>query len=643
MLSMHTPHFSHPWHLRSLLPLVALLQALTAIAADRPNILWITAEDLSPNIGCYGDTFARTPNLDAFARGAVRYTRAFAAAPVCSPSRATLVTGVYSNSLGNPHLRCQMTLPPEFKGYPVYLRDAGYYTSNNAKTDYNLRDEARFVRAWWDRSDAMAHWRQRAPGQPFMAVFNITDTHQSWDSAWPEEEFERVIGSQIARNERADPIRAPIPPFYPDIPSSHKAMARYYDCITVMDRKVGAILKELETDGLAEDTIVFFYSDHGMGMPRGKRLLHDSGMQVPLMIRFPKKWAHLAPADPMQTVDRLVDFADFAPTLLSLAGAPIPTHFQGTAFLGAAAGKPRRYVFGSRDRVDEAIDTARSARDARWLYIRNYRPHLSWAPPESYSDMSPFRVELLRLARAGELGTGPTAWLAPTRPREELYDTVADPHQLRNLAAEEAHSGTLGRMRGVLRDWLVEIRDAAFLAEEEVLVRAGSLSPFEMARRPGAYPFERILEAAQRVGDPSAVPQQRSELADKDSAVRYWAAVGFAANAEGAKQARADLEHALQDRAPAVRIEAAGALVGTMSHPDAVQLLGREVQSADINVALHAARTLELLGSPAKRLAPQLHERLVLARTREKKSIHERYLAMSLGSLLAQLDELNAR
>ncbi|MSU51415.1 MAG: sulfatase [Opitutus sp.] len=623
---------------RRLAVFVLAVAGMSAFAADQPNILWITAEDLSPNLGCYGDTFARTPHLDAFAREAVRYTRAFSVAPVCAPSRVTLVTGVYANSLGNPHLRCEMTLPADFKGYPVYLREAGYFTTNNVKTDYNLRNEAEIVRAWWNRSDAQAHWRQRAPGQPFMAVFNLMETHQSRLSVWPEEQFEREIASRIPAGERADPARVPVPPFYPDNAAARKAMARYYDCITVMDRKVGAILRELEADGLAEDTIVFYYGDHGMGMPRGKRLLHDSGLRVPLLIRVPRKWRHVAAGQPRTTNDRLVNFVDFAPTLLSLAGAPIPAHYQGTAFLGAAAGAVRRYVHGARDRVDEVFDTARSVRDERWLYIRNYRPHLSWAPPESYSDASSFRRELLALARAGRLGTGPTAWLAPTRPREELYDTIADPYQLRNLAAETAKVATLGRLRAALRAWLVEIRDVAFLTEDDVAVRAGTQSPFEMARRPGAYPFERVLAAAELVGDPAAVAQQRAWLSDPDTAVRTWAAVGLTANAAGAKQARADLERALADRAPAVRIEAARALLNAMEHPAALARLGQEMKAENLDTVLQAARALELLGDPAKPLLPQLRARHALAVTREADSFREFYLRMSLGSWLARYD-----
>lgn len=619
--------------------LFVLLVAMADIrAADRPNLLWITAEDLSPRLGCFGDTFARTPNLDAFAKQAVRYTRAFSAAPVCAPSRVTLVTGVWANSLGNPHLRCEMTLPDGFEGYPVYLRNGGYFTTNNVKTDYNLRDEAAIVRRWWNRSNAQAHWRQRAPGQPFMAVFNLMETHQSRLSVWPESQFEREIGSQLAATERANPAKVPVPSFYPDLPATRKAMARLYDCITVMDRRVGELLRQLEDDGLAEDTIVFYYADHGTGMPRSKRLLYDSGTHVPLMIRFPKKWAHLAPAAPGASVDRLVTFVDFAPTLLSLAGLPIPAHFQGTAFAGEAAGAPRQYVFATRDRVDEAYDTARSARDERWLYIRNYRPHLSWAPPEGYSNGSPFRRELVALARAGKLGTGPTAWLAPTRAREELYDTVADPDQLRNLATDAAYSTTLHRLRSALRDWLGEIRDAAFLPEEQSFARAQGQAPYTLARTAGAYPFERILATAEWVGDNAAVAHQRKALRDSDPTVRYWATVGFAANVAGAGVARVDLEQALRDESPSVRVEAAGALLGIADHPAALELLSGALRGNDLNVALHAARTLQYAGDRARPVLPQIRERLTLARTRQDSSPPDLYLVFSLEALTEALD-----
>jgi uncharacterized sulfatase len=303
-------------------------------------------------------------------------------------------------------------------------------------------------------------------------------------------------------------------------------------------------------------------------------------------------------------------------------------------FLGTAAREPRRFVYGARDRVDEVYDTARSVRDERWLYIRNYRPHLSWAPPEAYSDQSDFRRELLAQANAGKLGTGTTAWLAPTRAREELYDTKADPHQLVNLAANSEHAETLNQMRGALRAWLLEIRDTAFMMEDDSHARSGAGSPYEAARRENVYPFERVLAAAEAVGDRAAVAQQRAWLRDEDPAVRYWAALGFAANREGARQARAELGKAMTDSSPAVRIESAGALLGATGDSAARTVLLRELRRDDANVALQAARTLELLGDAAPDALETIRARHATGVSRENQSQLERYIGFSLGALL---------
>ena len=369
-----------------------------AVAGERPNILWITTEDMSPNLGCYGDPNARTPNIDALAKRSVRYTHAFASAPVCSPARSCLITGMYATSLGTQRLRSQFPIPKEVRGFSAYLRDTGYYCSNNVKTDYNIRDEAAFIKDAWDESSVTAHWKNRKTNQPFFAVFNSTTTHQTRTGVWPHEQFEKEVASKLTTEERHDPAKLTLPPYYPDTPLARKAWARYHDCITAMDKEVGALLNELETAGAAQNTIVFFFSDHGMGMPRGKRTLQDSGMQVPLLIYFPEKWKHLAPAQAGVTTDRLVSFVDFAPTVLSLLGIEAPNYMQGSAFLGAAAAKAREYTFGARDRVDEAFDVARSARGSRWLYIRNYMPHLSWMQPEGFSDNLDFRREFKLLA-----------------------------------------------------------------------------------------------------------------------------------------------------------------------------------------------------------------------------------------------------
>jgi N-sulfoglucosamine sulfohydrolase len=608
-------------------------------AADRPNILWITTEDMSPTLGCYGDAFARTPALDAFAKESIRFTHAFATAPVCSPSRSCLITGMYATSLGTQRLRCQEAIPPDFKGFPQYLRNAGYFTSNNVKTDYNLANEAAFIRETWNESSAQAHWRQRQPGQPFFSVFNLMITHQSRTSAWTWEDFEKEIQPHLSANERSDPAKVPLPPYYPDTPTSRRTMSRFYDCVAAMDKLVAGILQQLADDGLAEDTIVFFYSDHGSGLPRHKRLLHDSGMRVPLMIRFPKKWQHLAPARPGEITTRLVSFVDFAPTVLGLAGLAVPPHMEGTAFLGPNAGKPRTHVFGARDRVDEAFDVARSVRDQRWLYIRNYLPHLSWHQPEWFSDQSDMRREITSLATEGRLNAAQLTYAAPTRPREELYDTQRDPHQIHNLAADPKYAAQLSRMRKLQRDWTLQTRDLGFLPEAEQSIRSQGRTPCELARDNEAYPLERILAAAELVGDPKALEQQIKLLSDSESAVRYWAAVGLRAQGEAGKSATGALEAALKDTSASVRIEAAGALaVLSDSHQTALKVLGQELNGRDWHSAVHAARTLQLLGEKARPALPMMKTRLAEVGPLAKQNDQAMFIQFALDAAVKRLE-----
>ena len=294
-----------------------------------------------------------------------------------------------------------------------------------------------------------------------------------------------------------------------------------------MDREVDEFLRQLDADGLADDTIVFFYGDHGMGMPRGKRLLHDSGMHVPLIVRIPDKWRHLAPCGSRGDERPSRELRGFRTSVLSLCGVEIPVHMQGSAFLGPAAVEPRRFVYGARDRVDEVFDLSRSVRDGRWLYIRNFMPHLSWMPPERYSDASTFRQEMKRLAAAGRLNADQLTYASPRRALEELYDTAADPHQVHNLAASGEHRDTLETMRAELRKWLMETCDAGFLTEPQMWQRLGDeLTPFELARDEKRYPLARLLDAANLVGREDAGEEQVKLLSDTDDGVRYWAAVG---------------------------------------------------------------------------------------------------------------------
>jgi len=523
-------------------------------AASRPNILWITCEDLSPHLGCYGDRFAHTPNLDRLARQGVRYTNAFAAASVCTPARSTLISGVYASSLGTQHLRAPQPLPPEVKPFTIYLRQAGYYCSNNVKEDYNYQSRIRFSQEQVDK-----------------------------------------LAASVGVTIRHDPAQVPLPPYYADTPTVRRDVARLYDLVTIMDAQVGQLLAQLEEDGLAEETIVFFYSDHGDGMPRHKRWIFTSGTRVPLLIRFPAKYRHLAPGPPGSSCDRLVSFVDFGPTVLSLAGVPIPEVMQGRAFLGAQAAEPREYVFAIRDRVDEVYETSRAVFDGRWQYIRNFTPHRPRMQFSTFSEITPTRQQLRRLAAEGKLSGG-SAWLmAESKPAEELYDTRSDPHQMRNLAERPEYREQLERLRRVLYDWMLRTRDTGLLPEADMHRRSLPDCPYTMARDPQRYPLEQILEVADLVGRGLSCRLRLLEAMESgDPAIRFWGATGLLALGPQHldEQSRACLERALGDQSPSVQIVAAEALCRCGQCGKSLAVLVELLDHDDPRVRLAAASTL---------------------------------------------------
>ncbi|MFH1266485.1 MAG: sulfatase-like hydrolase/transferase [Planctomycetota bacterium] len=605
----------------------------TAAAAERPSILWITAEDISPHLGCYGDSYADTPNLDRLARESVCYTHAFAPASVCTPARSTLITGVMASSLGTQHLRGPVPLPPEVRPFTALLRQAGYYCTNNVKEDYNFPKPD----GTWDESSKQAHWRSRKPGQPFFAVFNFMTTHQSRIRFSPPE-FDALARASGARP-RHDPAQAPLPPYYPDTPVVRRDVARLYDLITIMDSQAGTLLRQLDADGLADDTIVFFYSDHGDGMPRHKRWIYDSGTRVPLIIHFPKKYRHLAPTPPGGTCDRMVSFVDFAPTVLSLLGLEIPEAMQGTAFLGPAAGKPREYVVAIRDRVDEVYDVARTVRDHRYRYIRNFMPHKPRMQYSTFSEQTQTRQELRRLSASGQLA-GPAADLmSPSRPAEELYDTEADPYEVRNLVDSPEHQAVLKRLRDELRAWILTTRDTAFLPEAQMHRRAGGCSPYTMARRVDAYPLESILATAELVG---RGPRHCAALVDRlgaaEASVRFWAATGLRVlDVRGDHQALESLERLLGDPEPSVRLAAAEALCAAGRPRAAVPVVAACLKDTDPRVRVHATITVMEMGEAARPLIADMKQTIAADSRPGEYLLFIRWgLAHALGGLGAE-------
>lgn len=595
----------------------------------KPNILWITCEDMSPVIGCYGDKFAVTPTLDRLARDGVRYTQVFAAACVCTPARSTLITGMYASSLGSQHLRGPINPPVHVRCYSEHLRKAGYYCTNNVKEDYNFKAPP----GSWDESSAKAHWRNRKSDQPFFAVFNIMHTHQG-QIRLPNAEFAKRT-ARLKPTDRHDPATIPLPPYYPDTPLVRKDMARFYDLVTAMDYEVADRLKEIEEAGVADNTIVFFYSDHGSGMPRHKRALYDSGLHVPMIVRFPEKYQQLSPAQPGGTTDRLVSFVDFGPTVLSLAGVNVPANMQGHAFLGPQDTKPRGYVFALRDRVDECFELSRAVRDRRWKYIRNFMPHRPYLQLSDYSEPAATVKELRRLNAEGKLVGHQKAYMQPTKPAEELYDLEKDPIELDNLAGSPEHQEVLARMRGVLRDWMLQTRDTALLPEAEMFRRAGGETIWSMAQREDAFPVAKILDAAELIGRDAPVSKRIASLEDPDAAVRYWGVVGLMAPGIDAQLAVAQLAKLLNDPAPDVRLAAAETLARLGREQEAISAVIAGLQDADTRVQLHAAAVLVAIGEKARPALPAMQAFL-----REKDPDEYRlYARWALGHVLRNLGE----
>jgi len=452
----------------------------------QPNILWVSTEDISPDLGCYGDSYAVTPNLDRLAAEAVRYSNAFTPAGVCAPVRSGIITGMYPTTIGTNNMRCRGVLlgspqgpPAQVRCFTEYLRAAGYYCTNRRKTDYQFDPPV----TAWDDCSRKGHWRNRAKGRPFFCVINITTTHES------------KIRSRYEQLNH-DPAKAKLPPYYPDTAIVRKDWARYYDIITTMDQQVGEILQQLEDDGLAEKTIVWFWSDHGRGLPRAKRWLYDSGLHVPLIVRVPEKFRKLAnPADPAvvkpgTVSDDLVSFIDFGPTVLSLAGVKVPAYMQGRPFLGTQKAPPRKYIFAARDRMDEAYDIIRAVRDKQFKYIRNFMPYVTYGQDIDYMNQMPTMKEMRRLNAAGKL-KGPEAfYFLPTKPIEELYDTTSDPHEIHNLAGDPKCRDVLRRMRRVLLRWMKETGDVGLIPEPD----------FDEMKRPGGQ-YQQTAEPVFVAGD----------------------------------------------------------------------------------------------------------------------------------------------
>ena len=554
-----------------------------------PNILWLVSEDNNPFLGCYGDKLARTPNIDALARRGLLYRHAFSAAPVCAPSRFAILTGVHPESCAPANqMRANAVLPPLLRTYPEYMREAGYYVTNNAKTDFNCDADPAKI---FDESGPKAHYRSRPAGKPFLAIVNHQSSHESCLFPQPQAPAEGAV----------KPADVRVPAYLPDTPEIRTDRARYYNAIAVMDGQIGARIRELEDAGLADDTIVFYCSDNGGALPRSKRYCYDDGLHCALVVAFPPKWAHLAPAPMGTEITAPVSFVDLAPTLLSLAGIPTPAHMQGTAFLGSHARSRGPYAFGMRNRMDERYDFVRAATDGRFHYIRNYTPHRVFQHG-AYEWQARGYQSWERESLAGRLNEAQARFFKGPRPFEELYDLRSDPDEVNNLAGAPAHADRLRAMRKALDDHMVAVNDNGFIPEG--MPPEGYLP----SRDRQAYPLSRLMELGARAAsrDRRHVPDFTSLLGDRDPIVRHWAAHGLLMLEAGAAPAREPLAAMMRGDAVAQnRVVAAEAVAAIVPSPEAVALLAAIVDATGPwPVRLQALNALTFVGEQARAALP---------------------------------------
>ena len=576
---------------------------------DRPNIVWLCCEDISPHFGCYGDQHAITPNVDQLATEGVLYSKAFTTAGVCAPCRSAVITGVYQTTLGTHHMRCTAKLPKVVESFPNYLRRSGYYCTNNSKTDYQFDNP----KDCWDKSSKKAHWKKRPDkSQPFFAVFNFGGCHESGIA---NESKYISVTKDLPDQHRQDAKTLTLPPYYPDTPIVREDWKRNYELITAADAWAANLIQELKDEGEYENTIIFFWSDHGIGLPRAKRWLYDSGTRIPLIVRIPEKFRQADQGKPGSVNDELISSLDLAPTALNLIGAEIPKHFQGRAFLGDGLSAPRDYVFGARDRMDERYDIIRAVRDKQYRYIRNYEPFKPYYQYMNTPEKGATMKELRRVHDAGNLPEAAALFMADQKPVEELYDLKSDPHEIHNLAADPSHKQVLDRMRARHLKWVVDTRDIGLIPESEIEIReqaAGGRYNILLNSDPGL--IQRIRDVSSlAIGGVEGGERLFAALDDKDSIVRYWAAIGIGNLSVGGLKSPLDsktttlkLKALTEDGSPCVRIASARALLKLSEAELALSVLKKELQGEHQWARLRATIVLDEAGEQARPLIPEL-------------------------------------
>ena len=566
-----------------------------AKAAQKPNILWITSEDNGVSwISCYGGKNTKTPAIDQLAQEGFRYLYCFDNAAVCAPTRSCWITGMYGISNGTQPMRSRNEIPHDkIPYYPDLLKKAGYHTSNPGKTDYNIggRDDY----AAWDlgkqggRKKRVAYcWQARKKGQPFFCVYNTTTSHES-----------KAHGA--ANQLKNDPKKMSLFSYHPDLPVIRKNYAKYADAVERMDGDVAKCIAALKKDGLYENTIIIYNSDHGGVMARSKRFLYSSGVHCPLIVRIPEKYKDLYPADkPGSTVERLVSFVDMPKTWLSLAGAEIPSSFQGRVFFGKGAEAEPKYHLGFRERADERLDHVRLMRDKRFAYHKNYMPYAPAGQHLAYLWKAPATPAWEKHHRAGKTDDVTGRFFRP-RVSEEFYDNESDFDNVKNLINEPRHQAKIAELKAALRKKQLELFDSGLLPEAMRMRRAAAngITIYEMVRNKALYPLEVYLDASDKAlaRDAKNLEGFVKAMSHQDEGIRWWAIVGLHLLEKDAASANSTLKRALKDDCHEVRMMAAWSLVKLGDSDDALACLEDLLFNATKNeMMLH--NILDWMGEP---------------------------------------------
>lgn len=543
-----------------LLTVSFLFLSSAAFGQQKPNILWVTIEDTSPQfIGCYGNKDVSTPVIDKLAEEGVRFANAFSTGTVCSPSRSTIITGVRTFKMGTGNHRSNYTIPEYIHGFPYYLQKQGYYVTNNSKTDYNVGNVQAFIKEAWNESSNKAGWWNRKSGQPFFAVFNFNDSHQSRTMTNTYEWYLENVWEKLPVADRISEDAFEMPPFYRDSPEMRKHFARVYNSIKLTDNEIRKLLDRLEKDNLRDSTIIFFYADHGEGEPRGKTNGINLGYRVPFVIWFPEMYKDLSPWGTGVITDELVDFEDLAPTLISLAGGKIPDYLKGRILMGKNRSKIASHLILSADRSDNGIDMVRSITDGKYMYSRNFMPYMPEVRYIRYMEISEIKQQM-RSDLAANLLNPLQKSIFEDRPAEFLYDIENDVWETRNLVNDPKYKTVLDKMRKELDDEVMKSRDVMFLPEYEIGLISKNGSPYEFRLDKKKYPLKDIYGAASLSGKrgKDIIEKQMQLMNSNNNVVRYWAMIGLRCQQpELLKDYQDEILKAMDDSYPPVAVTAA--------------------------------------------------------------------------------------